>query len=139
MSGFLELQKSIIDLLRADAPLAAKVTLIADFAPDSQPPPYVTVGFLTTLPYRTHSRKGEEIFFDIHVWSAHEGNKEAGIILNDIDRLLGDNTSLCISGQDLIAIYYDSVQTFKETLNDVFYRHIVYGVRVLLTNKLERT
>ena len=138
MTALIDLQKAIIDKLKADTTLMTMVTGVFDYAPDKTKMPYITVGFVNSLAYRTHSRLGEEIFFDIHIWSAHNGNLEAGQILKRVSFLLSDNTQLCIQGQSLIACYYDGVHTLKETINDVFHRHIVYRLRVLLTSESER-
>lgn len=138
MSSLIDLQKAILDKLKGDATLMTMVTGIFDYVPDKQKMPYISIGFVNSLPYRTHSRLGEEMFYDIHIWSAHEGNREAGFILKRVSLLLSDNTNLCVEGQGLIACYYDGVQTLKETINDVFHRHIVYRLRVLLTSESER-
>lgn len=138
MSGYIETQKAIIDLLRSDAVLVSKVNKIANYIPDNTAAPVVRVKLSTSNSWRTHSRLGYEYYFDIIVTSNKESSKEMGLIMQDINRLLGDNTSLCISGQDLVACYYEGETPFEEVINDVFYRNVVYSIRCQMTSKTER-
>lgn len=138
MSGFIETQKSIIDTLRGDSVLNPMVEKIADHIDQDQNPPYIHVGNAFATPQRTHQRKGEDLFFDINIWSNHEGNKEAGLILNEVDRLLGDVADICIEGQFLIASYFEGILTLEETINDVEWRHIVYSIKVKVQDCKER-
>lgn len=138
MSGFIETLKSIIDTLKADGVLNPMVKAIRDDIKQDQDPPYIHVGTAFASPYRTHQRKGEDLFFDINIWSSHEGNKESGLIMNEVDRLLGDVDNICIEGQYLIASYFEGILTLEETINDVEWRHIVYSIKVKVQDINER-
>jgi len=61
-----------------------------------QPPqeatfPYVTIGEVFPVPFRTHSRDGEELLHDVNIWSRYNGFREAMLIAEAIKPLF-DNT-----------------------------------------------
>lgn len=129
-SAFWPLQVAVRQRLLADPILMAKIKGVFDSVPNDQAFPYVTIGDVTSSPYRTFDRFGEECTITLHIWSRYNGFKEAAEILDDLNRILAD-TVFSVPGWDMEACYYN----FSETLRDPdgITRHIPVRYRVRLS------
>lgn len=128
-SAAFPIQQAIYNILTNDAILMSKVKGVYDEVPETQAFPYITIGEMTSGPFRTFSRFGEETTITLHIWSRYRGFKEAALILDDMNRLLADK-EVAIPGFDVVACYYE----FSETLRDPDgqTRHIPVRYRIQL-------
>lgn len=119
-SAKLEVQGAIRNALKADATLT---TLLGgtfrffDRVPEREEMPYIyyraRAGEWDTSETDAASGDGKEIECNIHVWSKYEGLKECEQILQRITDLLQNNTSLALSGHNLVNmrfVYSDIVE-----------------------------
>ncbi len=93
------LQRAVIDHLRADAVLTGLLggQKVYDTAPRREPPPYITFGDMETTAWDTFAARGHQHRFTLHVWTSHQGRKQAFDILHRLDELL-DETPLTLAG-----------------------------------------
>lgn len=128
-SAAFPIQQSIYGKLTGDAELMNKIKGVFDDVPENQPFPYITIGEMTSGPFRTFSRFGEEITIMLHIWSRYKGFKEASEILADMNRLLADQ-ALEVPGYDVVACFYEFSQTMRD--EDGITRHIPVRYRIQL-------
>lgn len=112
-SSLKAIQQAIYERLTADTVLMGKITGVFDEVPQNQPFPYVTIGDMTSTPWRTMSRFGEEVTITLHIWSQQKGFREAYEILDDLNRLLADQV-IPVLGWDVAACWYE----FSDTIRD---------------------
>jgi hypothetical protein len=84
----LGLQKSLYDLLVADAVLMAKISGVFDWAPDGQALPYVQLGEDIVSDWSAKSFTGSDHRVSLHVWSFSTGRLEAKRLMADVMRVL---------------------------------------------------
>lgn len=116
-TGLPEIQQAAITALKGYAPLAAKVTKIADYGaiPENQPFPYIAVGDQTEVPMHTFKRKGYEDTFTFHIWSDQRGFEECYEILSLMNEVLdAPEEPLELPNHHFVGTWYE----FCETLND---------------------
>lgn len=92
MSALYDFQQAIYDTLKADTQLTALVA-VYDIVPQGNKKDYVTINRMSSLPYRTHDRKGEQIRYDILIVTNIQesfGTMRNKLINKHVDRLLGD-------------------------------------------------
>ncbi len=118
-----EIAISVMTLLSGDGTLTALLatnerdgaTGIVDFVPENQTFPYVEIGDMQSKAFRTLSRSGEEVLVTIKVHTATLGGAEARAIQKEINRLLGDVTSIgTVAGYTFIASYFMFAEMLKE-------------------------
>ena len=122
-----ELQKSVYSALSGDTTLAALIEGVYDDPPENTSYPYITLGDVTSVPWRSHDRPGEEATITIHIWSQQAGFTEALSILKETNRILG-YVNLSVTGWDIVRCEYE----FSETLRDLdgLTRHVPVRYRV---------
>mgnify|MGYP001497770915 FL=1 len=135
-SAFWQLQVAVRDRLISDAALMSKIKGVFDAVPDGQAFPYVTIGDVTSIPYRTYDRFGEECTITLHIWSRYNGFKEASEILDDLNRILAD-TVFSVPGWEMEGCYYEFSETIRDP--DGITRHIPVRYRVRLHKQAETT
>lgn len=129
MSAARAIQAAVYGRLTGDLALMAKITGVYDDVPQDIVFPYVTIGDATALPWRTQSRYGEESTITLHIWSRYEGYKEALEIMEDLNRLLADQ-SFSVTGWDVCSTYFDFYETLRDP--DGQTRHVVARYRIQL-------
>lgn len=91
---------------------------VLDSLSPNQPFPYVTIGELDSVPYRTKSRPGENMEFHVHVYDQDDdkatGSKVALSIVSEVKKLLGDVNDLVVSGWEFIGSWFDRTTVVKE-------------------------
>lgn len=127
ISALYGIQKAIYDRILADATIMARIEGVFDSPEIDQAYPYITIGECTSVPWRTHSKPGEEVTVTLHIWSVYEGFKEALEILGDLNRLFGDK-DLTVSGWDCCHSWFDFSDTIREPEGVV--RHVVARYRI---------
>ena len=84
-----DLQKILYTHLKGDQDLKTKVKeRIFDTFTTSPVFPYVVVGLGTFYPWSTHTFKGTDHRFPVHIWSSYKGQKEVKEIAACIERAL---------------------------------------------------
>jgi hypothetical protein len=107
-----ELQTAIHAALTADAALQAKLggAKVFDQTPPRVEMPFITYGKLTSLDWSTSSDEGEEINFQIEIWSAGKGKAEAAAIASQVRSVIDALT--CPDGDfHLVLIAFVSAET----------------------------
>ncbi len=112
-SALFAVQKAIYRELTSNQELMAIVTGIFDQVPQDQPFPYVTIGEFTSVPFRTHSRFGEEITVTMHIWSQAEGYMESATILDQLNKSLAD-VAVAVEGFGEVGFFYEFSQALRE-------------------------
>ena len=127
-SGLEPTLQAVYDALKADPQLSGDIGgRVYDEVPPRCPLPYVVVGEATTVPWRTHTTKGEEITIVIHIFSRQKSTKEAARIFGHVNRVLGD-VPLTVAGYNVVRCYYEDSRTIKEPEG----RHIPARYRIQL-------
>lgn len=98
-----KLQEAVFSLLSSDGLLAAKLTGVYDQPVENAAYPYLEMGETSLRSADVKDRFGEDIEFEVLVWSADPGQMEVKELMADIDALLHDG-DLAVSGFDLIQI-----------------------------------
>ena len=125
------IQQSIYTALKNDATLMAKVTDVFDDVIKGSVYPYVTIGDMRSNWWGSHEKNGEEVTVTISIWSQYLGYKEGLNIAQDLNRILGMNSTLSISGYALEMIRFDSMATMRDSDGITREIEMVYRVRVL--------
>ncbi|GIP38640.1 hypothetical protein J31TS4_19200 [Paenibacillus sp. J31TS4] len=128
-SAAFPIQQAIYRILTGDAGLMSRIKGVFDDVPENQAFPYITIGEMTSGPFRTFSRFGEEATITLHIWSRYEGFKEASQILGEVNRLLADK-EIEIPGYDSATCQYDFSETLRD--EDGRTRHIPVRYRIKL-------
>lgn len=129
MSAQLAIQQQIFELLGGDSSLSAIISGVFDSHPDPQKFPYITIGDGYSNDYTSFDRMGEEVFFDIHVWSRYKGFKEAQEITGHINRLLAQQ-NIEVDGFGTVGCYFNTSDTLRDP--DGITRHIILRFRLLI-------
>lgn len=130
-SAFWPLQQAVYSTLTGNVALMARINGVFDAVNEDQPFPYVTIGAVTSLPYRVMQRFGEECTITLHIWSDYNGYKEAAEILDMLNGLLAD-TTFPVTGWDLLSSYYDFSETMMENEDGMIIRHVPVRYRCQL-------
>lgn len=103
-----DLQKALIDLLKGDTRLGAKLggARIFDQAPANVVFPYLTFGRTSVYDWGTATESGSEQLFTLHVWSKATGRRETHAIMRLIRRRL-DAGSLKLESRRLINLRFE--------------------------------
>lgn len=145
MGASLSLQQAILNLLRANAPLAALLApsslpgsptypAIYDIPPQqqiSEDPskfPYVVIGDDTAAEFDTDDRNGQETTVTLHVWSRYRGKKEVKQIIDALYTAL-HTLQLSIQGQHTVFCYWEFAESVPEP--DVLLQHGVTRFRIV--------
>lgn len=123
------IQQAVYDILKADSVLMGKVSGIYDEVPTNSVFPYITLGEMTSIPYRAFSVFGEETTVTLHIWSRAKGFKESAAILSDVNRLLAD-TEITVAGYEIASCSYEFSETLRD--EDGITRHIPVRYRIQL-------
>ena len=129
MSAQLAIQQSVYELLSSDSALTAKVSGVFDAHPDPQVFPYITLADGYSNQYTAFEHMGEEVFFNIHVWSRYKGFKEAQEIASEINRLLA-HQHIEVDGFGEVASFFDTSETIRDI--DGITRHLILRFRFLI-------
>lgn len=134
-------QTALFTLLNGDVgagglrnPGSPLVLGVFDFGavPQDQPHPYLTIGDMTSVPWGTMRRNGEQIVSTVHIWTqsnTEEGFEDAHAILNRVNQLIGD-AAMTVSGYVLARSLYERYQTVSDP--DPKIQHIAAAYRVWL-------
>jgi hypothetical protein len=129
MSAQLAIQEAVYDLLTNDDSLISKVRGVFDAHPQPQAFPYITIGDGYSNDFLAFERMGEEIFFNVHVWSRYKGFKEGLEIAADVNRLLAQK-HVDVGSFGEIPCFFDSSETLRDV--DGITRHIILRFRFLI-------
>lgn len=133
MAAGLALQKAVFDKLNGDADLTSKVSEVFDGFPDFEKTPvkfpFITIGDSNSNPFVAFEHMGEEVFFNIHIWSRYKGFKEGLEITADIQRLLAQQ-ELEVEDFGQVSCFFDSSDTLRDV--DGITRHIILRYRFLI-------
>ena len=106
----------------------------------NQPFPYVTIGQFESVPFRTHSRPGEELEWHVGIYTqdddAASGDTVGLTISEEVKKLFGDvrHDAYSVTGFDFIASWYDRMDIVKEEDDaGVVTRHfdVAFRIRML--------
>lgn len=107
------LQTAIYAALTGDATFNAAVGgRVYDKPPQvddagAAPHPYAVIGFFDIEQWATDDWSGEDLSFDVFVYSRYGGNKEASDLLDQI-RTIFDRDSLTVSGRTVATVDFES-------------------------------
>lgn len=131
MSAQLSIQETVFNLLDSDAELNLKIKGVYDAHPNPQEFPYITIGDGYSNSYSTFDRPGEEVFFNIHIWSRYKGFKEGQEISADVHRLLSQQ-HIDVGDFGTVACFFEASETLRDV--DGITRHIILRYRLLIQN-----
>lgn len=129
MSAQLAIQQAVYELLSSDSDLSAKVSGVFDAHPDPQKFPYITLADGYSNQYTAFEHMGEEVFFNVHIWSRYKGFKEAQEISADVNRLLA-HQHIAVDEYGEVASFFDSSETLRDI--DGLTRHLILRYRFLI-------
>jgi hypothetical protein len=110
----LELQRTIVARLKADAPLAAIIgARVYDQPPATPMFPYITLGEDHTLPDRGQGYDGSDVSLTIHAWSKGTGFPEAKRMIEAIRASLTD-APLALTGHRLVNIEFEDSRVLRD-------------------------
>lgn len=115
MSPETALQKALIDLLAASAPVQALLdepVRIFDETPSGAIFPYATIGRIETQPNGASAHEGLEHAVTLHVWSRYVGRSEAQSILAAFRAAL-DDVAPSIEGRRVTLCLVTLVDAFR--------------------------
>jgi uncharacterized protein DUF3168 len=109
-------QQSVFATFSADAALTALLEAgrVFDDVPEGTPPPYVTLGRITTQDWSTGTEDGTEHLFTVHVWSGARGKKQAHEALGAIRAALHDQP-LAVAGHSLVNLRHEDSEIRRDT------------------------
>lgn len=113
ISGLNQIQGSVWKILSNDATLKNIVTGIFDYVPSGHPFPFISIGEGTEEMFHTFSRFGRDISLNIHIFSQHEGFKQAQVILDRVVSLL-DYNDIEVDDFDVVYLRYANGQRIRE-------------------------
>jgi hypothetical protein len=128
-----DVQKAVYGILKGDGTLTGMITGVFDGAPQNQAFPYITIGEQTAIPFRAHDTSGEETTITVHIWSKNENwgpgsYKEALLVLDEVNRLLGDK-GITVPGYNVVWSFYEFSQAM---VADDEVRHVAAQYRIIL-------
>ncbi len=126
----IELQKALYVALNSDGTLGAIITGVFDFVPQNTSFPYITVSDMTALDWSGAQFDGMEMTVTIHSWSQAEGSKQVKSIMNEIYRIL-HNQSLTVVGHEFVNMRFEFSNVLRDP--DGFTQHGVQRFRIILT------
>jgi hypothetical protein len=133
MAAGLALQKAVFDKLNNDPALSSKISEVFDGFPDFEKTPvkfpFITIGDSNSNPFTSFEHMGEEVYFNIHVWSRYKGFKEGLEITADIHRLLA-HQELSVDEFGQVGCFFESSDTTRDT--DGITRHLILRYRFLI-------
>lgn len=116
-SAAFELQKAIVEALRADTSLTAIMgePRIYDAAPADVAFPYVVIGRTSIYDWSTATENGSEHLLTLHFWSRARGKREAFAMIDAAAESLGG--VLSIEGHHLVTLTREGAEVrFEENL-----------------------
>lgn len=126
MSVLLAVQTALVQRLKGDAALSARVTGVFDgAAPSGTPHPYIVVGEKTETIGGVFGRDAADATITAHVWSMHAGDKEGLEIVMLMHGALREPLSLV--GYDAAALRPDLTTTLRDPGGA---RHMVVRYRI---------
>lgn len=128
----LELQRAIVQALKADATLMALVTGVYDRVPQDQAKPYVQVGFSTEAPWNAYGAKGYDLTTTIYIWHEAGYNAPGLAVKAEIDRILDDaDPAITVDGFAVVRLWREFADTTPRD-NDTVTRSIPVRYRAWL-------
>jgi len=129
-SALLPVQTAMYQALINDSVLMNMVSGVYDEPDKCGALPYVLIDGVTSVPFRTHTRKGEEVTVTFHIWSDYQGNAEMGAILSHMNRVLGD-APLAVAGYDVVRCFLEFSEFIKRVEEGQVSRFAPVRYRVL--------
>jgi len=126
------LQEALYTRLTGDSTLMALVTGVFDAVPEDTVLPSVVIGEGTTTDNATKTLDMRDYIFQIDVWSAYQGMKEAKNIMQRIYSLLHEYNSLAVSGAILVDLRCEFTTQVLES--DGTIRHGIMRFRAFITD-----
>jgi hypothetical protein len=122
MKAAAELQKAVLGLLGADAPLVAMLggPKILDHAPANIAFPYITFGRTSVFDWSTATEEGAEHLFTLHIWSKGKGKAEALGVMEAVRNLLHD-ADLVLTGQQLVNLRHETAEVRYDDDHSVYH------------------
>lgn len=128
MSSY-ELQKAVVDRLRADSAVTA---LVGQRVYDKPPPapvfPYVSIGPEDSVPSRADCYDGNEVTLQLDAWSRAVGFGETKRIAEAMRAAL-DDAPLTLAGHRLVDLYTESTRVLRDPDGET--SHVALSVRAL--------
>lgn len=125
---------AIVDVMNAcyGALNVAGMTALApvyNHVPQGTSVPYVVLGSPTEARFDAMQSPGKELTIQVHVVSGYRGDAQAATILSKAIELL-HYARPTVSGHTLIAIQYESGDSYTELVEGQEYRHLIGTFRV---------
>lgn len=130
-TSLLDIQTAIYNLLTGDATLGGMITGVFDFPPKGQEMPYIQIGNATEDIFNTFDRQGSDVTETIHIFSEHEGFKEALQILDRLVDLL-DYQTITVARHSLVYVRYDNGETALIEIDNGRTRHVAARFRIIV-------
>jgi hypothetical protein len=133
MSAALALQEAVYKRLKDSAALSAKISEVHDGFPNQETNPskfpFITIGDANSVPFNSFQHPGEEVYFDIHIWSRYKGFKE-GLEITGIVQSLFNQQEMEVTDFGRVSIFLESTDTMRDT--DGITRHIILRYRFII-------
>jgi hypothetical protein len=133
MSAALALQEAVYKRLKDSTALASKISEVYDGFPDQEKNPskfpFITIGDANSVPFNSYQHAGEEVYFDIHIWSRYRGFKE-GLEITGIVQSLFNQQEIDVEEFGTVSSFLESTDTMRDT--DGITRHIILRYRFII-------
>jgi hypothetical protein len=123
---------AVRNLLIANSALMASVTGIYNSVPQNTAFPYISIINPTETGFNTFGKKGKNITFAIVISTDKPSDKPIADILNAVDNILDETTSLSVTGYNVIKITRDTEETNFEIESDGMARECIARYRIHL-------
>lgn len=128
-SAWKDVQTAINSTLTGDSTLMSKISEVTSDVPDDRTFPFITIGEGTETRFNTFSKDGRELSIDLQIWSNKDSFLTMYEILDDVVRLLDDNT-LSITNYLTVIFQYDSSRPIDVVVDEIKQIDITFQVIV---------
>ena len=123
MNAVAELQKAVLAVLGASAPLVAMLggPKILDHTPANVAFPYITFGRTSAFDWSTATEEGAEHLFTLHIWSKGKGKAETLGVMEAVRKLLHDAEMALAGGQQLVNLRHEAADVRFDDDHSVYH------------------
>ncbi|WP_417319827.1 DUF3168 domain-containing protein [Emcibacter sp.] len=124
------LQENLYQLLSSDPELSGRLSGVFDHVPERAKLPYLAIGDMSVRDWSAKDFTGQEVLFDLHLWSGRSGHleiRELADLLHDLvtaGALQGD-------GLQVASLQFVFFETFFETDGRIRQGVMRYRARIL--------